>query len=177
MKKSAAVLVVVLLVSLIYSAPSYSADKVDSVKIGVVDIQKVVIESKGGKDARTQFENELSEKKKAFTEKEVIIKKLRSEMDKAGISEAEKKEKEMMFQKEAREMRQLREETESELKEMDKKITGKMVGEIRDIISKVGEEGKYTIIIEKDAGVLYMPDSIDLTGKVIENYDKQKAKK
>src|SRR3972149_6154762 len=142
MKKSVAALVVVLLVSLVYSAPSYSADKVDAV-----------------------------------TEKEDIVKKLRSEIDKAGISDAEKKEKEERFQKEAREMRRLREETEAGLREMDKAITGKMIGEIREVISKLGEEGKYTIILEKDASILYMPNTIDLTGKVIENYDKQKAKK
>ena len=177
MQKSVAALVVVLLVSLVYSAPSYSADKVDAVKIGVVDVQKVIFESKGGKDAKTQFENEMTGKKKAFTEKEDILKKLRSEIDKAGISDAEKKEKEERFQKEAREMRRLREETEAGLREMDKAITGKMIGEIREVISKVGAEEKYTIILEKDAGVLYMPNTIDLTGKVIENYDKQKAKK
>ena len=60
---------------------------------------------------------------------------------------------------------------------MDKTITVKLIGEVRDVISKVGAEGKYTIILEKDAGVLYIPDTIDLTVKVIENYDKQKAKK
>ena len=89
----------------------------------------------------------------------------------------EKKEKEDTFQKEARELRRLREEAEAGLKEMDKTITSKLLGEIRDVITKVGEEGKYTIILEKDASVLYMPDSINMTSKVIENYDKQKAKK
>jgi outer membrane protein len=177
MKKGFVVLVWVMLVSLVCVVPSYAADKVDAVKIGVVDMQKVLFESKGGKDAKVQFENEMAGKKRAFTEKEEILKKLRSEMDKAGISDAEKKEKEEKFQKEAREMRRMREETEAGLREMDKAIAMKMVGEIRDVISKVGEEGKYTIILEKNASVLYMPDTIDLTGKVIENYDKQKAKK
>jgi len=74
-------------------------------------------------------------------------------------------------------LRRLREEAEAGLKEMDKTITSKLLGEIRDVITKVGEEGKYTIILEKDASVLYMPDSINMTSKVIENYDKQKAKK
>lgn len=177
MKKGVVVLVLLMLVSLIYIAPSYAADKADAVKIGVVDMQKVMLESKSGKDAKVQFENEMAGKKRAFTEKEEILKKLRSEMDKAGISDAEKKEKEEKFQKEAREMRRMREETEAGLREMDKAITGKLIGEIRDVISKVGTEGKYTIILEKDAGVLYMPDTIDMTSKVIENYDKQKAKK
>ena len=177
MKKYVAAFVVVLLVSLIYSAPSYSADKVDAVKIGIVDIQRVVLDSKVGKDARGQFQNEMIAKKKALTEKEDVLKKLRSEIDKAGISDAEKKEKEEKFQKEAREMRRLRDETEAGLRDMDKAMTGKLIGEIREVISKLGEEGKYTIILEKDASVLYMPNTIDLTAKVIENYDKQKAKK
>ncbi len=177
MKKGLAILVWVMLVLLVYTVPSYAAEKADSVKIGVVDMQKVMIESKSGKDAKAQFENEMAGKKKAFTEKEDMLKKLRAEIDKAGISDAEKKEKEEKFQKEARDMRRLREETEAGLREMDKVISMKIIGEIREVISKVGAEGKYTIILEKDARVLYMPDTIDLTGKVIENYDKQKAKK
>jgi len=177
MKKSVVAILVVLLVALSYSAPSYSADKVDAVKIGVVDLQKVISESKGGKDAKAQFENEMTGKKKALTDKEDLLKKLRSEITKAGISDAEKKTKEGNFQKEAMEMRRLREETEAGLRNMDKAITVKMIGEIREVISKVGAEEKYTIILEKDAGVLYMPNTIDLTGKVIENYDKQKEKK
>ncbi len=177
MKKTVVVLALVLIAALVCSAPSYSADKVDAVKIGVVDVQKVVNESKGGKDAKSQFEHEMTGRKKAFTDKEDIMKKLRSEIDKAGISDAEKKEKEEKFQKEARELRRLRDETEASLREMDKTITAKMMGEIREVISKLGEEGKYTIILEKDAKVLYMPNTIDLTAKVIENYDKQKAKK
>ena len=177
MKKGVVVLVWIMLVSLIYVVPSDAAEKADSVKIGVVDMQKVMIESKSGKDAKAQFENEMAGKKKAFTEKEDILKKLRAEIDKAGISDAEKKEKEEKFQKEARDMRRLREETEAGLREMDKAISMKIIGEIREVISKVGEEGKYTIILEKDASVLYMPNTIDLTAKVIENYDKQKAKK
>lgn len=177
MKKGFVVLVLLMLVSLVYVVPSYAADKADAVKIGVVDMQKVMLESKGGKDAKVLFENEMAEKKKAFTDKEDILKKLRAEIDKAGISDAEKKEKEEKFQKEARDMRRLRDETEAGLREMDKSISMKMIGEIREVISKVGEEGKYTIILEKDASVLYMPKTIDLTVKVIENYDKQKAKK
>ena len=157
MKKGVVVLVWIMLVSLIYVVPSDAADKADSVKIGVVDMQKVLLESKA--------------------EKEGILKKLRSEIAKGGITDAEKKEKEDTFQKEARELRRLREEAEAGLKEMDKTITSKLLGEIRDVITKVGEEGKYTIILEKDASVLYMPDSINMTSKVIENYDKQKAKK
>ncbi len=177
MKKGFVVLVWVMLVSLVYVVPSYAADKADAVKIGVVDMQKVVLESKSGKDAKAQLENEMAGKKKAFTEKEDILKKLRAEIDKPGISDAEKKEKEDKFQKEARDMRRLREETEAGLREMDKAISMKIIGEIRDVISKIGTEGKYTIILEKDARVLYMPNTIDLTVKVIENYDKQKAKK
>src|SRR3990172_589148 len=157
MKKGVVVLVWIMLVSLIYVVPSDAADKADSVKIGVVDMQKVLLESKGGKEA--------------------ILKKLRSEIAKGGITDAEKKEKEDTFQKEARELRRLREEAEAGLKEMDKTITSKLLGEIRDVITKFEEEGKYTIILEKDASVLYMPDSINMTSKVIENYDKQKAKK
>ena len=177
MKKGVVVLVWIMLVSLIYVVPSDAAEKADSVKIGVVDMQKVLLESKGGKDAKVQFETEMAEKKKSVAEKEGILKKLRSEIAKGGITDAEKKEKEDTFQKEARELRRLREEAEAGLKEMDKTITSKLLGEIRDVITKVGEEGKYTIILEKDASVLYMPDSINMTSKVIENYDKQKAKK
>ncbi|MCC7201104.1 MAG: OmpH family outer membrane protein [Nitrospirae bacterium] len=177
MKKVVLVFASVLIAAMILSNPLNAADKVDAVKIGVVDLQKVIIQSTGGKEARGLFEGEMTAKKKALTEKEEMLKKLRSEIDKGGISDSAKKEKEDNFQKDARDLRRLRDETESTLREMDKAITVKMIGEIREVISKLGDEGKYTLILEKDASVLYMPNTIDLTGRVIENYDKQKAKK
>lgn len=177
MKKVFLVFAAVLIAGMTLSTRLNAADKVDTVKIGVVDLQKVIIQSTGGKEARGLFEGEMTAKKKAITEKEEMLKKLRSEIDKGGISDSEKKEKEDNFQKDARDLRRLRDETESTLREMDKAITVKMIGEIREVISKLGDEGKYTLILEKDASVLYMPNTIDLTGKVIENYDKQKAKK
>lgn len=177
MKKYVFVPVVVLLVSLLCSVPSYSADKADTVKIGVVDMQKVVIDSKGGKEVKAQFEREMTEMRKAYFEKEGALKKLRSEIDKGGISAKEKKEKEEIFQKEVMVLKRLRDDSEAGLRDMEKTITTKLISEIRDVILKVGEEGKYTIILEKDASILFMPNSIDLTGKVIENYDKQKSKK
>ena len=177
MKKIVRVSVLVLIAAFFFAAAAKAAEKADVVRIGVVDIQKVIIESKGGKDVRAQIEGEMGGKRKLLSEKEDSLRKLRSEIDKGGLSDAEKKEKDERFQKEARELKRLRDETEAGLREMDKDIGGKLIGEILEIVKKAGEEGKYAIILEKDSRILYMPNTIDITGKVIEKYDGQKVKK
>ncbi|MBI5894059.1 MAG: OmpH family outer membrane protein [Deltaproteobacteria bacterium] len=53
----------------------------------------------------------------------------------------------------------------------------KLVIEIMDVVKKLAEENKYTLILEKRQGVIYTQDALDITGKVVEKYNSQKAKK
>lgn len=144
-------------------------------KIGVVDIQKIIRESKAGEEARASFAKEVESKRKIISAKEDALKGIEDELRKASAQERAQKEEKLV--KEAKDVKRLKDDLQEELRKKDAEMGQKLVREIVDIVKKVAEEGKYTLIIEKRQSVLYAQDAVDITGKVVEKYNSQKIKK
>ncbi|MBI5894058.1 MAG: OmpH family outer membrane protein [Deltaproteobacteria bacterium] len=75
------------LLCLFFATALYAAD----VKIAVVDIQKVIRESKGGEEARTSFTKEVESKRKIISAREETLKSLEDELRKASAQERAEK--------------------------------------------------------------------------------------
>lgn len=165
--------IIMLLVVLLGFSASYALAA--DLKIAVVDIQKVIRESKAGEEARTSFTKEVENKRKIISAREETLKSLEDELRKASAQERAQKEEKLT--KEAKDVKRLKDDLQEELRKRDAEIGQKLVMEIMDVVKKMAEENKYTLIIEKRQGVLYAQDAIDITGKVVEKYNSQKAKK
>jgi outer membrane protein len=64
----------------------------------------------------------------------------------------------------------LKSKYESELKEIQKKLMGKLQKDTLDVIDEIGKSQGYLMIMDK-RGVLYSPSAIDITDQVIKKYD------
>jgi outer membrane protein len=52
-------------------------------------------------------------------------------------------------------------------------LTGQILENLKKIVRDIGEEKSYSFIIEKSQDVVvYAANSVDITGEVIERYDK-----
>ena len=163
-----------LLFFLLFSAsPAISAD----LKIGVVDIQRVIVESKAGEEARALFVKEVESKKTIVSAKEETLKALENELKTTSITPKQRAEKEERLSREAKDLKRLKDDLEEELRRKDNEIRQRLLRDIVDIVKKTAEEGKYTLIIEKRQGAVYAHDSIDITSKVIEKYNRLRQKK
>ena len=62
-----------------------------------------------------------------------------------------------------------------EMKETDRENTKKVLKELEKIIQKVGKDGGYTIIFERNTiGLIYAGDVTDITDRVVQLYDSLK---
>ncbi len=157
-----------LLVSFIYAGLLYAAD----LKVGVIDIQKIMRESNAAKNARAVFLKDLEAKRNVFNAKQKEVQDLQEEIKNKikDMSEALRIEKTEKLSKEAKELERLKADLEEELKKKDTELTRKVLKEISDVAQEYRRKEKYSIIYEKQTLVSY-DEAIDITDKIIKLYD------
>ncbi|MDA8104845.1 MAG: OmpH family outer membrane protein [Nitrospiraceae bacterium] len=151
----------------------------ENIKVGMVDLMKALNESDTGKKAKGELETMIKAKQSVLDQKGKEIEKLKAEIEKQSsiLSAEAKKAKEDDLEKSLREYQRLVTDSQNEVKKKEGELTGGILKEIRAIISKMGEDGGYTIILEDvDGVVLFSKKDIDLTSVVIKKYNESKAK-
>jgi outer membrane protein len=150
---------------------------VNDLKIGYIDFQRVLNESDAGKKAKADLEVLVKSKQTTIDEKGKTIEKLKADLEKQAsvLSADAKKSKEEELEKMLREYQRLVQDSQTEVKKRELELTDVIIKDIRQIVEKMGEEGGYTLIIEKTGGmVLYSKKDIDLTDAVIKKYNQTK---
>lgn len=151
-----------------------------SVKIGVVDLDKVLNDSIKGAEAKKTIEKEIKKTHGILRKEETEAKKILDELNKKGsvLSESVRKEKEAEYRRKAREAQRFARDSEVEIKRKGDELSRAMVKEVSDIIEEIGKKEKFSIIVGSRAGLFYYAPSIDITEKVLKIYnDRYKKKK
>jgi len=159
---------------------SYGADVA---KIGVVDFQRITEVSSAGKSAdaemRSQYEKIVADLKKKGTELEELEKRFKREALVMGRKMREEKEREIEIKK--LDFNSLEKKYKEELRALNIRLANRIKKDLYELIEEIGRKEGYLLIIEKrEAGVLYSPTAIDITDKLIPQYNKkvaQQAKK
>ena len=146
----------------------------DSIKVGLIDIQRCLEESKEGRKVL-----QLLKKKKAALQSQLDtiqreLLELRKELDKQAmmLSMDTQSDKRRTIQRKTRELQYLLRDLNEELRRVQEKEKKRMLKELGKVIEKIGSEENFILIIEKRAGgALYRADSIDITEKVIKAYE------
>ena len=149
-------------------------------KLGYVDIKKVVQETKVGKKATASLEKWVKQKKKNLSQMEEELKKMNTDLEKKNLILSEEvmdKKRQTLRAK----MIKYQEEVNKSQMELQKKegdLITPIYEEINSIVGRIGEEGNYTMILERgNSFILWAKKSIDLTNRVIKEIDKNKKRK
>lgn len=164
------ILWMVSLLSLLLTAQVFAAD----IKIGVIDFQRVLRESKSGKAAKAEIEKKgkgvessLVSRGKAL---EAEKKKLETE---AMVMNAEAREtKSREFKIKVMDFQALQKKSADDFKEYEVQVIRKVQKDVFNLVETIGKKGNYTLILEKSAA-LYNPNGIDITDELIKMYDKK----
>jgi len=172
--KTGRILLALVLAGLFGSGTASAAEKL---KIGFIDIQKVLNTSRAGMEAKEVLTKESEERKDILEEQDREMKALMEELERKGSAlsrEArEKKEAELKTKQEA--FRKTLSKMEMELQRKDFELSQVILKDLGEIIEEIGKKGKYSVILEKNEGaVLYAPDKFDLSEQVIRLYDEEK---
>ena len=174
MKKSG----ILLLVAGLWMAWVSLAWGAEPLKIAYVDIQKALNVCEAGKAAKKQIALEVERMRKTFAGKQKELEKLKEDLEKRGLvlSEAAREEKARDYQAKSRDLERMQRDYQDELQRKDRELTESILRKLEVVVKKMGEEGKYTLILERNqGGIIYAAEALDLTDELIKAFD-QKGK-
>jgi len=87
------------------------------------------------------------------------------------MTPAARSDKEIAYQRKLRDYQNLVDDTNKELQKRDQEYGAKMISEIAKVVRAIGEKEKYSAIIDM-MQALYYDKELDITNKVIEEYNK-----
>lgn len=159
---------------LLAAAPVQSAD---SIKVGVVDAQKILDDTKAGKKAKADMEEFVKSRQKIIDIDESEIKQLQDDLTRqtAVLSPDARREKEEALQRKVVEYQKRAGELNKEVQSKKKEVLDNFNKDLEGVVKKVAERGGYAMILDRNAegGVLlYAKDSLDLTGEVVKEFEK-----
>jgi len=146
-------------------------------KIGYVDMQKAIQGTDAGKKAKKDLEKEFNDKKTELQTKEKDLKKMTEDFEKKSsvLSDEVKQKKQAEIQEEMLKYRDYVGKSQLAIQERERNLTAPILEKLRAIIGDIGQKESYTVILEKaENSVLWAPKNIDLTDRVVAEFDKKK---
>lgn len=143
-------------------------------KIAVFDIQDVVDAIEDGKKAKAEMEQAVSIKRNAIDAKSKVFNKLKTEFETQRLTLTGKtlESKSMELATRQAELEKMSMEAQMEMQKLELDLRGKITKKIKAVVEKIGREGKYTMIMEKqEGGIAFVENTLDVTQKVISEYN------
>lgn len=170
-----------LMISLLLVSGLASGAVAAELKIGVVNMQTALTQSKGGIENTAKLKAFYEEKMTVLKQKDEEIKKVDQEYkSKATILNDENKKKyEKRLGQMVDELRRLSKESDDEFREMEAKLTDEVLKALNKVVAEIGKVEKFDLLLESGSTVttvLYRDDAIDVTDRVIKAYDASRKK-
>jgi outer membrane protein len=152
-------------------APSFVSAQ-ERVKIGFLDVQRVISESQAGKRARDRFQAEVKRAETDALRDKSEIERLKADLDKKGplMKEDERRNLEADLEKRYVNYQRAVTDTQQTLQKKDREMTNDILKELEKIVAEVGKQEKFTLILERSQ-ILYSDQGIDISNRVIEVFN------
>ncbi|HXC62390.1 MAG TPA: OmpH family outer membrane protein [Nitrospiria bacterium] len=149
----------------------------ESLKIGTIDAQKVLENTKAGKKAKATMEEFVKSRQKIIDLEEQDIKNLEDELAKQGpvLSADAKKDKQETFQRKMLDYQKKVSELNKEVQNKKKEVLEDFNKTLEGVVKSIAEKEGYTVILDRNSEggvILYAKESVDLTDKVVQEFNK-----
>jgi outer membrane protein len=167
MNKKTFYLLIVLLTTL--TVPAFASES----KFGTVDMQKILLLSDAGKEAKEQLALKAAKYEAEKNLKEEDLKKLKGELEKQSVllSEVARGAKEKDYQQKLKEYQRFLKDAQDDLQARNDEYTNKIVEEIVKVVQEYGKKNAYTFILVKNDSMIFMDDKVDLTDELLKQFN------
>jgi outer membrane protein len=143
-----------------------------TLKIGIVDVQRAVVTVKDGVTVKAKLERLLKDKQKDFDKMQEDVKRLKDELETQGamMKEDLRRQKIQDYQKKMVELQEFYMGNQRELADKEAELTAPILERLEKVLVKLGKDEGFTVILNASA-TLYNADAIDLTDRLIKLYD------
>ncbi|MBF0329549.1 MAG: OmpH family outer membrane protein [Nitrospirae bacterium] len=167
---------VVCAITVILAVGLASVASAADIKIGVVDVRKALFESEAGKRAAADLDVLVKAKQATIDEKAKAIDKVKADLERkaSAMSADARKAQEAEMERLVRDYQRIATDSQADLKKKEAELSDDILKEIFDVINKLAQEDKYSLIVEKLSGIVYNDKALDITEKVIARYNESK---
>ena len=148
-----------------------------SSKFGVVDIEKFQEQSKSFQKIKEGLQQKFASLQKKLDEKKSELIEIENELKKQSmmLSLDAKEDKAKELEKKKRHFKYLAEDFTQEMKQAQLEARQSLAKELEKVVEKIGKKEGYTMIMEKRTiGLVYFDNALDITDRVIKEYDMMK---
>ena len=148
-------------------------------KIGYVDLQKALNMSSEGKAAKEKIKTQVQGYDAEVQQLQEELQKMKQDLEKQAmlLSEEARNSKERDYQQKVKDYQRFTKDIQEELQQTDADLTRKILEDILKVVVKLGKTESYTLILEKtESSIVYADESIDITDKVIKQFDDEYKK-
>ena len=146
-----------------------------TLKVGVVDIQRLQTQSKAFQKQRAKLKSKFDTMQQKLKNEEEAIRKLEADFNKQSmmLSLDAKEDKQRELERKRRHFKYLYEDYTQEMKAAEQEATKRVGKDLEKIVEKIAAKEGYTLIFERRTiGLIYFDDAIDITDQVTRDYDK-----
>lgn len=151
----------------------------DIAKIGVVDFQRILETSSAGKMAKTEINKEGKKMEAELKRKGADIEKLKKRLEREALvmSKDKREENEREIRIKINDLKVLQKKYMKDFKIHEARLVKRIQNDVVEVVREVGKREGYLLILEKrEGGLLYSPGTIDITDKVIQQYNAKTAR-
>jgi len=145
-----------------------------SVKVAVIDVERILIESSRGKAALDEIETLRKQKQAEGETLQKDIVDLRQRLSEGRLSLSEDKINELQKQLEDKTiaLKRFQDDANRELSKKRDQVLKTIEDSVFPVINQIGKEQGYTLIFNKfSSGLVYADEAVDITDEVITRYN------
>lgn len=162
------VLALTLIMSFVGSA--FAAD----MKIGVVDVEYVILKSKAGKAAKDKLKKLFDKKQKELDTQQKALLEMKTKLENPPAMMKDDAKKEMLrdYQEGLMKLQEEYLKNQQELAKKEQELMKPILKDLEGVLTKMAEDGGYDMIVNRSQqGVLWSKPDHDITEDVIKKLD------
>lgn len=144
-------------------------------KVGYINLQRLVNESKMGKAAREDIQKLRKEKERVVAAKLNRINRLRNDIstNAASMSATEKQDKLEALKKLYKEYQRMVADAKEDISREDRQLVALILKKADDVLKKVARKKRFSIILKDPKAIGYLDPNVDITDLVLKELDKK----
>lgn len=147
-----------------------------NVKVGIVNIQKIITSIKEGKSVDKTLKKSFTSKQKKIKAMEDEIKKMQQQLQKQDkvLSQKAKESKAREISQKMMAAQQTMKQFQKEIQKEEANLKRPILEKLKPIIDQISKDAGVSLTFEiSSSPVVYAANKVDLTDKVIKAYDKR----
>lgn len=151
----------------------------EKLRVGVLDVRKVIFESKPGQAQRVERDKLMKEKRDQIAREESAIRALHEkfEKDKLVLTDKQKEQKQAELKERIAAFQKMSQQAQQEMSKRDNESLAKIDAVLQGIVSEIGKQEKLAFVIDRgQPGVVWVDEPVDITDKVFKAYEAKGGK-